>query len=137
MLLLTIGLFIPILLLVFFRRKTQPIRHRSPYLMLISLICNYHINDIGAFIMSISLNMILYLNRRENNYSSFTCHFYTFNINILHFVLILPYLFRANRLVNVFNLRYFNSNMQKNKLRESYYLKVYSIHIIIYRYYVL
>ena len=37
---LTITLFIPVIIMFYIRRKTQPIRHRSPILILITLICN-------------------------------------------------------------------------------------------------
>jgi hypothetical protein len=68
--------------------------------------------------------MILYLNQNENNTKSLTCILFSYNSNVLHFMLILPYIFRAFRLLNVFNFKYFNTNFHKTKLREAYYLKV-------------
>ncbi len=68
--------------------------------------------------------MFLNSDNKDNN-KSFTCQFHIFSANILHFMLIIPYIFRGLRLLNVFNLKYYNSNRQKYRLKEAYYLKVF------------
>ena len=116
MILVSVILYVPVMTLLFLRKKTQPIRHRSPYLVFVSLF--------SSFSMIISLSIVLFLNIKENNINTFTCSFYVYNTNILHFILIVPYIFRASRLLNVFNLKINSGTQYKNKLRESYYLKV-------------
>ena len=94
LLLFTIVIYIPVIIIFFFRRKTQPIRHRSPYLILTTLICKLLIK-LASFLSGISISMIFYLDfKAESEWKSFTCKFYSFVGNVLHFTLILPFIFR-------------------------------------------
>jgi len=68
--------------------------------------------------------MVLYLDPRDDNKSSVTCYFYLFNTNVIHFMLILPYIFRSIRLLKIFSSNYYTSNSQKKTLLEEYYIKV-------------
>ena len=109
----------------FLRRKTQPIKHRSPYLVIATLVCILRIK-LASFLSGISISLIFFLDFTTNNvWKTMSCRFYSLVANVLHFTLILPYIFRSNRLVTVFNLNYVNINNLKNKLSEQYYLKVY------------
>lgn len=69
----------------------------------------------------------MYLNPNENHFSSFSCNFFTYNNNILHFILIVPYIFRALRLLSIFRFNNYDSYYQKSKLKEFYYLKLTSL----------
>ncbi len=115
-LLASIILFLPLIILIYFRKDNQPIRMRSPHLILISLI--------SSFIMCISLSLTIFLNRKAKNWNLFTCSFYIFSTNFVHFAIILPYILRALRLLEVFTTDFNKINVMRYRLKESYYIKV-------------
>ena len=85
----------------------------------------------ASFYIAIMFSMILFLDPRDNNQHSVTCYFYLFNTNVIHFMLILPYIFRSMRLIKIFSNNYYSNNNQKKTLLEQYYIKVlliFSIH---------
>jgi hypothetical protein len=115
-LLVNIILFLPIIILIYFRKDYQPLRMRSPHLILITLI--------SSFILCSSLSLTLFLNSKALNWNLFTCRFYIFSTNIIHFAIILPYIFRALRLLDVFSSDLYNVTAMRYKLKEKYYIKV-------------
>ena len=80
--------------------------------------------------------MTLFLNSKSQNSDSFTCKFYIFNTNILHFLLILPNIFRSLRLVDIFDIKLYKIHDMRHKLKEYYYLKVFLFNIVIGNYHV-
>ncbi len=69
-------------------------------------------------------SMVQYLDERDDNNKSITCYLYLFSCNVIHFMLILPYMFRSIRLLKIFSNNYYSSNNQKKTLLEEYYIKV-------------
>jgi len=119
-LIIAIVLYIPIIIMVYFKRKIQPIMHRSPLLILTTLL--------ASFLSVLSISFIFYLNFNSlETKFTYSCKFYTFSLYVLHFMIIIPYIFRSSRLVNVFNISPIHMNetfSKKKKLHESYYLTI-------------
>ena len=101
--------------MVLLRRKIQPLRHRSPIIGLICLFC--------SFITVLGILFILFLNPKINNQNSFACIWMGFDLSTLHYLLTFSIIFRAFRLISVFDYRQ-KIDFNKCQLKEMYYLKV-------------
>lgn len=119
---------------LYFRRKSQVIINRSPYLMIFSIFF--------SFLLMISNTLILFLPDSTDTYSiddayldsisekaeiSFHCSFFNFNSNFTSFFIILCYILRANRLNRIYKII---SNDKVSRTKERFYIKFMIITVI-------
>jgi hypothetical protein len=114
-LIVTCMLYVPIITMMLLRRRFQPLRHRSPIL---GLICLF-----SSFITVLGILFILFLNPLKNNQNSFSCMWMGFDLSTLHYLLSYCIIFRAFRLISVFDHNQ-KIDFKKTQLKESLYLKV-------------
>jgi hypothetical protein len=108
-------LYVPIITMIILRRKFQPLRHRSPIL---GLICLF-----SSFITILGILFILFLNPQTNNQNSFSCIWMGFDLSTLHYLISYCIIFRAFRLISVFDHNQ-KIDFNKSQLKETFYLKV-------------
>ncbi len=71
---------------------------------------------------------MLYVNEKDFNFT--ICNFYKLNTNLIHFILFLPYIFRALRIYQIFNNDERAGLLQRVNYKENIFMKVIDKNLI-------